>query len=272
MPFAEVNDQRIHYEVEGEGEPLICIAGLGADALSWSFQVPEWSKHFRTVVFDNRDAGQSSAAEGDYEIADMAEDALGLADHLELERFHVLGASMGGAIAQELALGWPDRVATLTLCVTWAGSGEWGREFSRLWAGQVERTPFEEHVDNLLRLTLSEQYFESSDEVDALRRMALDNPYPQSNEAFRRQLGCMGRHEARGRLPALSLPVHVIGAEQDILVPVWKSREIAALVPGATLTVIEGAAHGLNFERADELSARVLDFLQAHAAAAPAPV
>ena len=261
MPFAEANGQRIHYEVHGEGEPLLCVMGLGADTLAWGFQLPEWSKHFRVVVFDNRDAGQSSYAEGDYEMVDMARDALSVADHLEIEDFHLLGVSMGGAIAQELALGWPGRVRTLTLCVTWAGSGKHGREFSRLWARQAERTPFEEHIDNLLRLTLSEQYYENEEQVKTLRQMTLDNPHAQSIEAFVRQLMSTGRHETRQRLPSLGMPVHVIGAELDILVPVWKSREIADLVPQAELTVIEGAPHGVNLERAEDFNAAVLGFL-----------
>lgn len=92
--------------------------------------------------------------------------------------------------------------------------------------------------------------------------MTLDNPYPQSIEAFVRQLTSTGRHETRQRLPSLEMPVHVIGAEQDILVPVWKSREIAELVPAAQLTVIEGAPHGVNLERAEDFNAAVLGFLR----------
>lgn len=169
---------------------------------------------------------------------------------------------MGGAIAQELALGWPDRVRTLTLCVTWAGSGKWGREFSRLWSRQVERTPHEEHVDNLLRLSLSEDFYENEEGVKWIRQMTLDDPHPQPIEGFVRQLQSMGRHEARQRVAGLSMPVHVIGAEHDILVPVWKSRELAELVPGARLTVIDGAAHAINLERPEELTEAVLAFLR----------
>lgn len=262
MPHAEVNGQSLYYEVHGEGEPLLCIAGLGADIVSWALQLEDWAKHFRVVVFDNRDVGRSSYAEGDYELVDMAADTLGLADHLELDSFHLIGVSMGGAIAQELALGWPDRVRTLTLCVTWAGSGKFGREFSRLWARQVERAPLEEHVDNILHLCLSEAFYEDDEGVKKLRQMTLENPHPQSTEGFVRQLESTGRHETRQRLGDLDLPVHVIGAERDVLVPVWKSREIAALVPGAKLTVVEGGAHALNLECAEEFGALVLDFLR----------
>jgi 3-oxoadipate enol-lactonase len=268
MPHAEANGQDLYYEVHGEGEPLLCIMGLGADTLAWGLQLPEWSKHFRTIVFDNRDVGQSSYADAPYELVDMAKDACALADQLELDSFHLLGMSMGGAIAQELALGWPERVRTLTLCVTWGGSGKWGREFSRLWARQVERTPFEEHVDNLLRLTLSEDFYEDKERVKWIRQMALDDPHPQRTEGFMRQLDSMGRHEARQRLPGLAMPVQVIGAERDILVPAWKSQELAELIPEAKLAIVERAAHAVHFERPEEFTTAVLDFLRSEAAAA----
>ena len=127
MPHLEVNGQRLYYEEHGEGEPLLCVMGLSADTLAWALQVPAWAQHYRTIVFDNRDVGQSSHADGEYEIADMAADTLALADALELDEFHLLGLSMGGTISQEVALAAPERVRTLTLVVTFGGSGAWGR-------------------------------------------------------------------------------------------------------------------------------------------------
>jgi pimeloyl-ACP methyl ester carboxylesterase len=195
MPTAGVNGQTIYYEVHGEGEPLLCVMGLAADTLAWTLQVPAFSERHRTIIFDNRDVGQSSQATGSYEVSDMAEDALGLADALELDSFHLLGVSMGGAIAQEMALAAPERGRTLTLAVTWASGGGW-------------------------------------------------NPHPQPPEAFARQLDASSRHSTGERLGDLTTPTHVIGAEWDVLVPVWKSREIAGLIPGSKLTVLEACPHG----------------------------
>jgi 3-oxoadipate enol-lactonase len=267
MPFADTPGGRIYYEVHGEGEPLLCVMGLSADHLAWALQVPAWSQRFRTVIFDNRDVGQSFYAAGAYEVRDMAADTLALADALELDSFHLLGMSLGGAIAQEVALGAPERVRTLTLVVTYAGGGAWGRERARLWAADVMRKSHEEHVDTLLLYTLSEDFYRNSEGVQFIRNLVLSNPHPQAPEAFVRQLEAGGRHETRDRLGSLSMPVHVIGAERDTLVPVWKSREIAELVPGAKLTIVPGAPHGLNLERAEELNQLVLDFISA----APAP-
>ena len=112
MAIAEVNGQRLYYEAIGEGDPLLCVHGLACDTLAWIPQVQAFAAAHRTVIFDNRDVGQSSMAEDGYEIADMARDALALADELDLETFHLLGASMGGAIAQEMALAAPERIRT----------------------------------------------------------------------------------------------------------------------------------------------------------------
>jgi 3-oxoadipate enol-lactonase len=268
MPTLEVNGQTLYYEVHGEGEPLLCVMGLAADTLAWLLQVPAFSASYQTVIFDNRDVGQSSMADGPYEIADMARDALALADALELDSFHLLGLSMGGAIAQEMALAAPDRLRTLTLAVTFPAGGAWARKLSEVWAARVRRASREERVDELMLLTFSEEFFENEQQVTWVRGMMLQNPHPQDAEAFVRQLDAAGRHDAREGLPSVRMPTHVIGAEHDILVPVWKSRELADLIPDARLTVIERSPHWANVERAEEFNRSVLDFI---AERAPAP-
>ena len=269
MPTIEANGQTIYYEVHGEGEPLFCVMGLAADTLAWTLQVPIFSERHKTVIFDNRDVGRSSQATGSYEIADMAQDTLALADALELDSFHLLGVSMGGAIAQEVALAASERVRTLTLAVTWATGGRWSRTLSSVWGARVHRMSREEHVDELMVLNFSDDFFENAEAIAMLRELMLQNPNPQPPEAFARQLDAASRHNAGERLGELTMPTHVIGAEYDILVPVWKSRELAALIPGSQLTVLEACAHGLNVERAEEFNGTVLGFI-AERAAAPA--
>lgn len=259
MPHAEANGQRLYYEIHGEGEPLFCVMGLATDISGWRFQVPAFAERFRTIVFDNRDVGRSSYVETGYEITDMARDALALADQLELERFHLLGMSMGGAISQELALAAPERVISLTLAVTWGGSGRWVRERTRLQAEEFKRQSEQERMEQLLLLVFSEQAFETPEQVTMLLNLMSTYPYRQKPEGFLRQLDASSRHEARDRLGTLGVPAHVIGAECDLLVPVWKSRELAGLIPSARLSVIEGGAHAVNIERAAEFNQLVLE-------------
>ncbi len=271
MPTATVNGTEIYYESHGEGEPLLCVMGLAADTMSWALQVPAFSERHRAVFFDNRDVGQSGYVTRDYTVRDMAHDAIGLADELGLDTFHLLGVSMGGMIAQEVALAVPERIRTLTLVVTFGGAGRWGVEKGRIWTKDAEHKTREDMIDELLLLCLSEKTFENVEMCAFLKDMMMQNPHPQQPEGFARQLAAASGHETRDRLGKLAMPVHVIGAEEDVLVPVWKSRELARIISGAELTVLEGAAHGVNLERAEEFNAAVLEFLAEHAeAGAPA--
>ena len=256
MAIAEANGQQLYYEIHGEGEPLLCVHGLSCDTLAWIPQIQAFAAEHQTVIFDNRDVGQSSMAEPGYDIADMARDALALADELELDSFHLLGVSMGGAISQEIALQAPGRVRTLTLAVTFSTGGTYSRRLAEVWGARVRKISHEQHLDELML-------------VEFIRTAMLQNPHPQPAEAFCRQLAACSCHDTRDRLGSLTMPTQVIGGERDILVPVWKSKEIAAAIPDAKLTVLPAAPHGLSLERAEEFNAAVLGFIR-ETAAAPA--
>jgi pimeloyl-ACP methyl ester carboxylesterase len=152
--------------------------------------------------------------------------------------------------------------------VTFPRGGRWGRQLGESWSARRAKLTREEHIDELMLLNFSEEWFENEQAVATLRGMMLAEPHPQSPEAFGRQLRASARHDAVDRLGTLSMPAHVIGGDHDLLVPVWKSEEIASLVPGAKLTVLAGAPHGLSLERAEEFNRLVLDFI---AERAPAP-
>src|ERR687896_355728 len=112
MATAEVNGQSIYYEVHGDGEPLLCVMGLAADTLSWALNVPGFAERHRTIVFDNRDVGQSSMADSPYDLSNMPKDALALAGELEREPFPLLGVAMGGPTGQQVAVAAPERIRT----------------------------------------------------------------------------------------------------------------------------------------------------------------
>jgi pimeloyl-ACP methyl ester carboxylesterase len=268
MAIAEANGQQLYYEIHGDGEPLLCVHGLSCDTLTWIPQIEAFAAEHRTVIFDNRDVGQSSMAEPGYDIADMARDAIALADELELDSFNLLGVSMGGAIAQELALQAPGRVRTLTLAVTFSTGGTYSRRLAEVWGARVMQISREQHVDELMLMNHSEAFYENADMVEFVRTAMLQNPHPQPPEAFARQLVACSCHDTRDRLSSLTMPTQVIGGEHDILVPIWKSREIAAAIPDAKLNVLPAAPHGLSLERAEEFNAAVLGFIRE---TAPAP-
>jgi pimeloyl-ACP methyl ester carboxylesterase len=265
MPHAQLNGFDIYYEVHGDGEPLLCVHGLGVDSRGWVLQLPVLSQEFQAVIFDNRDVGQSSLAAEQYTTADMARDTLALADHLGLESFHLLGISLGGMVSQQVALAAPERVRTLTLAVTHGGVQEAGRVRGRLLGSIARHLPREDQVDNLLYLCYTEAFFENAEMHGFMRNALLDTPYPQPAEAFARQAEAGATHDVRDRLGELSMPVHVIGAERDLMIPVWKSHELASLIPGAELTVLEGAGHGATWEHSDAFNKAVTEYLSATA-------
>ena len=122
MPKATIGDLELYYEEYGRGEPLIMVLGLGQDVATWGFQISELSKHLRLIVFDNRDSGKSSRCSDNYTTESMAQDILGLMNHLRIEKTHLLGTSMGGMIAQHVALMAPEGLKSLIL----AGTTSWG--------------------------------------------------------------------------------------------------------------------------------------------------
>jgi pimeloyl-ACP methyl ester carboxylesterase len=262
VPHADVNGIRLYYEEHGAGEPLLCVMGLGADHLGWAFQVGDFAQRFRTFVFDNRDIGQSTIVDADYELADMAADTLALADHLGLDDFHLLGISMGAAIAQHAALAAPERIRTLTLAAAWGGaSALYGELRTKAWERDIRTASREDFLETMMLLTLGEDLFADPAIFEQAKRLALAVPHPQPPEAFIRQARAAGRHDVRDRLHELAMPVHVISGSHDVLIPPFKQRELADLIPGAELTTIEGAAHSMNMVSAQEFTRTVLDFL-----------
>src|SRR3954466_1413841 len=263
MPVADLDGRRIHYDVHGQGDPLICVHGLGCDRRAWALQIQPFSQDYQAIFFDNRDVGQSTLATRDYTTEDMAQDVLALADHLELESFHLLGISLGGMVSQHVALSAPERARTLTLAVTHGGVQKAGRLRGRLLGAYARHLPLEDRVDNLLYLCYTEAFFENEEFYAFMRNALLENPYPQPPEAFARQASAGAHHDVRDRLHELTIPVHVIGAERDLMVPVWKSRELASLIPGAKLTIIEGQGHGVSWEAAEKFNTAVIEFVTA---------
>ncbi|MEX0998454.1 MAG: alpha/beta fold hydrolase, partial [Thermodesulfobacteriota bacterium] len=132
MPYAQVNGVKLYYEVHGEGDPVILICGLGSQLQSWATQVPIYSKHFKVIVFDNRGSGKSDKPEEKYLTSDMADDTAALMEELGIESAHIVGKSMGGMIAQWLAIKYPKKVQKLVLGCSSASRDEVGNEILRM--------------------------------------------------------------------------------------------------------------------------------------------
>src|SRR2546426_8302296 len=173
MPRVRIGELELFNTADGAGEPVLLVMGLGGELHAWDLVRRELVRRYRLVLVDNRDAGASDEAHGPYGTGDMAADTLGLIDHLGIERFHVVGASMGGAIAQHLALLAPTRVATLTLIGTWGRTDAFLRTILAGWRLMVERLSPEQFLAGLPPWAFTYRFLEApSPEVVALQAAA----------------------------------------------------------------------------------------------------
>jgi 3-oxoadipate enol-lactonase len=252
----------MYYVEVGAGEAVLLIMGFGGDHTAWAFQMGALSARHRVIAFDNRGVGQTEAPDHPYTTRMMAADALGLMDALGIDRAHVIGVSMGGMIAQELALKSPDRVRSLHLGCTFARPDAYMQALNATWRDMRIGLGREATLRTLgLWLFAPSTYAERTDLVETLLQNALANPYPQSLIGFIRQGEAVASHDARGRLPAIRCPTLVSVAEDDILVPARFSREIAARIPGAELRVLPAAGHCYFLEQPDAFNQLALDFI-----------
>jgi pimeloyl-ACP methyl ester carboxylesterase len=265
MPKARVNGIDLHYVEAGRGEPLLLIMGFGGDHLAWAFQTTVFAHAYRVIAFDNRGAGQSDVPDVPYTSRMMADDAAGLLDHLGIERAHVLGVSMGGMIAQELALNHPRRVRSVQLHCTLARPDNYLRALSANWRVIREKvTPAEWLRIVALWLFSPATYAERPEFVETVIQTGIANPHPFTLTGFLRQGDAIRTHDTVDRLGKLAAPTLVSVADDDILVPPRFARELAGAIPGATLTTIERAGHGYFWERPEAFNAMCLEFLARH--------
>jgi len=262
MPTARVNGIEMYYEEIGGGEPLILIMGFGGDHLAWAFQARAFAERYRVVTFDNRGVGQSDAPDTPYSIRTMADDTAALMTALGIDRAHVVAASMGGMIGQELALGYPARVRTLHLACTTARPDAHMKALLATWR-ELRTTLSRPSLVRAMALWLFSfrTYAARPEFVEMVIQTALATPYPQSLAGFLGQAAAIEHHDTLARLQRLHCPTLVTVGEDDVLVPPRFSHELAARIPGATLRTVPEAGHVYFWEQPEAFNRLCLDFL-----------
>jgi 3-oxoadipate enol-lactonase len=255
MASAQIDGRNLYYDRRGSGEPLLLIQGMTGNHLHWGEPFrSQLDADFETVVYDHRGAGSSDPAGGPFTMADMASDAVALLDELGWETAHVMGISMGGMVAQHIAIDHPARLRTLTLGCTMAG----GRT----------ATPTDPEV-----VMTMQQLVMAGDPVEAARQAFFFNvspafsDVPANIEPFRAinreippmglemmgmQLMAVGGHDVADRLGSITAPTLVIHGELDRILPVANGRLLAEHIPGARLEILEGVGHMFWWERPGE--------------------
>lgn len=263
MPHIQTSRLTIYYESRGSGEPLVVIRGLGSALESSPEIVERLSRHFRVVSFDNRCVGRTDQPQQPFTVKDMADDTAALMDALEIRSAHVLGISLGGMIAQELALRHSARVRKLALACTHAGvrtctrAPEWA---SRIF-NESAQMPREQARAHAVPILFAPKTIEERPEVveQMLQTAASNN---QSKSSYKLQLAAALAHDTYDRLPEIKQPTLVITGTEDVLIMAENSRLIAGQLPCARLIEFEEAGHLFFIEKADEVSRALVDFFE----------
>lgn len=263
MPTTTATDGvELYYETWGPrgAEPLLLVMGLGADRRGWLMQRHVFGRHYRCIALDNRGVGRSEVPAGPYSLEQMASDAVSVLDAEGVGRAHLVGASMGGVIAQIVGVAFPERVRSLVLACTSCRHHEWRRELLAGW----EVVAREEGVgalgaDALAWLVHPRTRKRFGPWLDLLARVVLSSP----SEGFAHQARAIldMRDDVRDELRHLSVPTLVLVGSQDVLTPVGDSEELVEMIPGSRFHLVGGAAHGVNVEAPGEFNEAVLDFL-----------
>ncbi len=265
MPYAIINKIRMHYEVSGQGAPVLMINGLSAPAVNWALQAKALAPHFQVVTFDNRGVGETDLPpEPVYTTGQLADDAAAILRHLKIARAHVVGASMGGTIAQELALRHPRLVRSLTLLCTWAEGDARFLHTVEAWMSLAYRVPIEERYRYVLYPWIfSPEFLAKKENVEQAFQRSLAYPHQTKAEAIERQArGILAWNGTRvKRLGAIRVPALVMVGKDDILTPPAFSKALARRIRRARLVVLPGG-HGFFLEQADAVNRTILRFLK----------
>jgi pimeloyl-ACP methyl ester carboxylesterase len=253
----------LNYEISGSGEPLLLIMGTSGAIALWGELTARLAQTHQVIAFDNRGLGGSDRGAGPISVASMAEDTSALLEALEIPRAHVLGWSLGSAVAQELALAHPEQVASAVMFGTWGRCDGFQRSVLSAF-----RLPYVlRDMDSALAvsgLAFSPQLLDHPDFAQMLEPML--PAFPQNEAQMQvtvEQWDADLAHDTLDRLGGITAPTVVVVGEQDLLTPQWQAKKVADAIPGARFELVTGpgSSHGLHIERPDDLTKIVTGFL-----------
>ena len=267
MPKVKVNDITINYESQGSGEPLVLIPYLAADDACYAFQVADYAKYFTCISLDPRGAGETDKPGGSYSTELLADDVAGFMQAIGVEKAHVSGLSLGGAIGLWLASKYPERVKTLSLHSCWPKSdpflkvivGDWQTIAKAL--GNVQ----EMVVQGILPFCLTPELYAAKPEyVDQLAAFVRSRPR-QPVDAFLRQSDAVVAHDALGQLGKITAPTQITFGRHDIVTSTRFVEPFRSGIKNSELVIFEMCAHAPIYENVSEFNEKTLAFLKRHA-------
>jgi pimeloyl-ACP methyl ester carboxylesterase len=260
--IVNANGVDLWVEQEGAGDDVLFISGLADEGACWVDQVAGLNDRYRVTTFDNRGVGRSATPDGEFAIAAFSADTAALMDALEIERAHVVGSSMGGAIAQELALAHPERVRSLVLNGTWCRGDRFLHEVFRNWMWSAEKADSIRDFLVTVNLWCFSPRIWNEGVMDEWVAAAEASPYAQSVDAFSRSTLALIAHDTADRVAGISAPTLITVGDLDLVLPPRFSQELAERIPNARLVVIPDVGHQPFQEVPADYNVLLADFWQ----------
>jgi pimeloyl-ACP methyl ester carboxylesterase len=265
LPFIKVNDHEIFYEIQGEGIPVLLLEGLGYSTWMWKYQLPDFSKHFTSVMPDNRGVGKSEKLTGPYSIEMFAKDSISVMDQLGFDMFYVIGVSMGGFIAQSIAALEPERVKGIVLVSTSCG-GKKSIPMSKEVFDQMRLNLNGESSRDRIRRTMSLAFTESfptskPDQFNSIIEDRMKSLQPEDQLIYQSLSSINFDSSVSNR--NVKVPSLIVAGMEDKVLPWLNSLLIYKSIPTSSLILFKNQNHLLFIEEFVRFNKSVLDFIGA---------
>lgn len=262
MPSVRMNHIDCYYEVHGSGSPLVLIAGLASDSQSWKPVLNGLAERFKVIIFDNRGIGRTHYPPTSFSISTLALDVVSLLDVLLIEKANILGHSMGGCIAQEIAISAPEKVDRLILVNTCATASQQNK---LLCHGMLETLEsgknYELFIREFFRWIFTPEYLGNKTVVESAVKDALHYPFPITPEGFRKQLEAWSGFNSSDRLNRIKAATLLMAGKKDRLITSEETQKLTEKIPHAKTLYLQEAAHSFQVEQPDLFVNHVIEFL-----------
>ena len=260
LPKVSVGDADIYFETHGTGSPVLLVPGLGGTGAYWTPNLPAFAKRHQTIIHDHRGTGQSSRSEIRYSVDQMTRDLIAVMDHLGVARGHLVGHSTGGAIGQTLAATHPERLASLVIYASWTKADPFFRRVFEARRALLTEAGTTAYIRSTAVFLYPDWWINRNITALEEREAKLIPVFPPTSIAASR-IDAIVDFDRTEDLAKVEVPTLVICARDDILTPPYFSEELARVIPGAELTLMERGAHCVSEVCAHEFNAVVLDFI-----------
>ena len=261
MPKVQVNGIDLFYDIKGQGEPLLLIAGFLCDHSYWSLIMPSLVTQYQVIRVDNRGLGRSSAPDSPYNLQQMANDIAALLDHIGINQVSVVGHSMGGQIAQELVLAQPGRVKSLILLSSLAKGDERFNHVISTWGDLPSSIDLKLYQKVVFPWIFTDEFYSIPGMVEQLIEWAVNYPFTPATHTLYHHSRAILSSDTQDRLHKIHCHTLILVGKEDILTPVKFSEQLAQGIPHAELVVLDRGGHGLLIESSDTVISLMLKFL-----------